>query len=137
MSFDAGSRVEGFHQFTGDEAFALVAEKLAERARHEVMALRKRFPSPSHVQAWIAAKPRTSIWDHYHLAVSAGLAGAIERSKRSFADVISDPEERPWATEIRRRSAEFMRCLELGTGFEAEVMDTVKRARASLGLSTL
>lgn len=137
LSFDAGYRVENFHEFTSEEAFALVAEKLAERASHEVIALRERFPSPSHVQAWIAAKPRTSIWNHYHLAVSAGLAGATEQSKRSFADVMSDPEERPWATEIRRRSAEFMRCLELGTGFEAEVMGTVKRARSSLGLSPL
>lgn len=137
LSFDAGYRVESFHPFTGDEAFELVAEKLAERASHEVTALRERFPSPSHVQSWIAAKPRTSIWDHYHLAVSAGLAGATDQSKRSFADVMSDPEERPWATEIRRRSAEFMRCLELGTGFEAEVMGTVKRARGLLGLSAL
>jgi hypothetical protein len=87
LSFDAGYRVESFHPFTGNEAFELVAEKLAERASHEVTALRERFPSPSHVQSWIAAKPRTSIWDHYHLAVSAGLAGATDQSKRSFADV--------------------------------------------------
>jgi len=84
LSFDAGYRVESFHPFTGNEAFELVAEKLAERASHEVTALRERFPSPSHVQSWIAAKPRTSIWDHYHLAVSAGLAGATDQSKRSL-----------------------------------------------------
>jgi hypothetical protein len=137
LSFDAGSRVESFHPFVGEEQFALVAEKLAERARQEVIALRGRFPSPSHVQTWLAAKSRASIWDHYHLAVAAGLAGATDQSKRSFADVISDPEERPWATEIRQRSVELLRCLELGSGFEAEVMGTVKRTRSLLGLSAL
>jgi hypothetical protein len=96
--------------------------------------LRQRFRSPSHVQAWLTAKPPESIWDHYHLAVSAGLAGATEQSKRAFADVISNPVDRPWADEIRRRSIEFMRCLELVNGFETEVLDSIRRARRLLGL---
>jgi len=50
---------------------------------------------------------------------------------------MTDPEERSWAVDIKRRAAEFMRCLELGNGFEAEVMDTVERARSLLGLSAL
>ncbi|MBE1159910.1 hypothetical protein [Dyella acidiphila] len=137
LSFDAGNRVGSFQPFMVDEQFAPVAKKLAERASQEVIALRGRFPSPSHVQTWLAAKPCTSIWDHYHLAVSTGLSGETAQSKQSFADVISDPDERPWATEIRRRAAEFMRCLELGNGFEAEVMGTVKRTRSLLGLPPL
>ena len=137
LSFDVGGRVENFQPFTSDEDFALAAEKLAERAGHEVITLRERFPSPAHVQAWLGAQSPNSIWDHYHLAVSAGLAGAIDQSMRSFAHVMSDPEERPWAIEIRRRSAELMRCLELGSGFETEVMDTIKRARSLLRLSVV
>lgn len=137
LSFDAGDSVQSFQAFTDDEHFAQVAEKLALQASHEVIALRERFPTPSHVQAWITAKPRLSIRDHYHLAVSAGLAGAIDQSRRSFVDVMSNPEERPWASDIRRRSAEFLRCLELGTGFRVEVMATIKRTRALLGLSAL
>jgi hypothetical protein len=137
LSFDAGYRVESFQEFTSDEQFASVAEKLAQQARQEVTALRDRFPSPSHVYAWLAAKPPASIWDHYHLAVSAGLAGATDQSKRSFEDVLSDPEDRPWATEIRRRSAQLMRCLDLGKRFESEVMDTVNRMRGLQGLPGL
>jgi len=137
LSFDAGHRIEEFQPFTSDEQFSLVAQGLAERASHEVMALRGRFFSPSHVHAWLAARTPASIWDHYHLAVSAGLAGATDESKRSFGNVMSDPEDRSWATEIRRRSAELMRCLELGEGFEAEVLDTIKRARALLGLPSV
>lgn len=134
LSFDAGHRVGGFHAFKDEAQFAAVSEALAAQAGQEVVALRERFPSPSHVQGWLAAKPRTSIWDHYHLAVSAGLAGATDQSRQSFAAVMSDPEDRPWAADIRRRSARFMRCLELGSGFETEVMDTVRRTRALLKL---
>ncbi|MBT2118491.1 hypothetical protein KK141_22730 [Dyella sp. LX-66] len=134
LSFDAGSRVQNFQAFVNDEQFALAAKELAEQAAQEVIALRERFPSPSHVQAWLTAKPPVSIWDHYHVAVSAGLAGATEQSKRAFADVISSPVDRSWAAEIKRRSIEFMRCLELGDGFEAEILDTVRRARGLLGL---
>lgn len=61
--------------------------------------------------------------------MSAGLAGATEQSKRAFVDVISSPVDRPWADEIKRRSIELMRCLELDGGFETEVLDTVRRAR--------
>jgi hypothetical protein len=137
LSFDAGYRVENFQSFKSADQFALAAEKLAERASREVTVLRKRFASPSHAQAWLAAKPPISIWDHYHLAVIAGLAGAIDQSKRSFADVMSDPDERPWAIEIRRRAAEFARRLDLDNGIEAEVIDTVKRTRDLLGLPAL
>ena len=137
LSFDAGHRVQEFQPFIDDEQFSLVAQKLAERASQEVTVLRERFQSPSHVQAWLTARSPASIWDHYHLAVAAGLAGAIDQSKQSFADVMSDPEDRSWAIEIRRRSAEFMRCLEIGDGFEAEVMDTIKRTRGLLGLPSL
>jgi hypothetical protein len=137
LSFDAGHRIQEFQPYISDEQFSLVAQGLAERASQEVAALRERYSSPSHVHEWLATRTPASIWDHYHLAVSAGLAGATEESKRSFGDVMSDPEDRPWATAIRRRSAELMRCLELGDGFEAEVLGTVKRARALLGLPTL
>lgn len=134
LSFDAGYRIDGFHAFQGDEPFAEVAKRLAERARDEVEALRERFPSPSHVQAWISRKGPSSIRDHYHLAVSAGLAADWDQSARSFADVMSDPEDRPWAADIKRRAAELMQCAESGGGFEREVMETVRRSRQRLGL---
>lgn len=137
LSFDAGYRVDNFQSFRSAEQFAVTAQKLAERASREVTALRERFPSPLHAQAWLTAKAPVSIWDHYHRAVSAGLAGAVDQSKRSFADVISDPDERPWAIEIKRRAAEFARRLELDSGIEAEVMHTVRRTRDLLGLPAL
>lgn len=137
LSFDAGDRVEDFQSFVNDEQFASVADELAKRARQEVIALRDRYSSPSHVQAWLAAKSSISIWDQYHLAVSAGMAGATDQSRRSFADVMSNPDDRPWATDIRRRAAELMRCLELGNGFEAEIVDTIRRTRELLGLPAL
>jgi len=71
LSFDAGHRVEGFHEFISDAQFALAATFLAERAGQEVLALRERFASPSHVEAWMAANAGLSLWGHYHAAVAA------------------------------------------------------------------
>ena len=134
FSFDAGHRVEEFQPFTGEEQFLASAKMLADRAKQEVIALRGRFPSPSHVYTWLMNRQPASIWDHYHRAMSAGLAGATAQSKRSFTDVISDPEDQPWADGIRRRSAELLRCLERGNGFNAEVKGIVQRARGLLGV---
>lgn len=134
LSFDAGYRVGSFRPFKGDEQFLPVAQTLAEQAGQEVIGLRERFASPSRVQSWLAAKPPTSIWDHYHLAVAAGLAGATDQSRQAFADVASHPDDRPWAADIRRRSAELRECLEHGAGLEPEVMETVARTRALLKL---
>jgi hypothetical protein len=107
---------------------------VVQRASQEVVALRERFPTASHVQSWLVEKPPRSIWDYYNLAVSAGLAGSIEQSRRSFADVMSDPEHRPWASEIRRRSEDLMRYQELGAGFEEAISNTIRRTRGLLGL---
>lgn len=136
LSFDAGDyRIEGFASYDSDEQFASAVQGLAARAGEGVQKLRRRFPSPAHVQAELIARPPRSIWDHYHLAVSSGLAGDKDQSRRSFADVMSNPDERSWTMEVRRRAAELMRCLELGSGFEAEVMDTIRRMRGLLKLS--
>lgn len=117
-----------------EEHFLPVVQTLAEQAGQEVIGLRERFASPSRVQSWLAAKPPTSVWDHYHLAVAAGLAGATDQSRQAFADVVSHLDDRPWAADIRRWSAELMDCLERGAGLESEVMDTVARTRALLKL---
>ncbi|WP_158884383.1 hypothetical protein [Rhodanobacter sp. L36] len=137
LSFNTGGRVENFQPSSSDDQFSLIARSLAKRASEEVVVLRERFKSVTHVHAWLADQQAASIWDHYHLAVAAGLAGATELSKRSFADVMSDPEDRPWAADIRRRSTELMRCLGFRSGFDAEVMGTVERARNLLGLPSI
>lgn len=135
LSFDAGAyRVESFTSYKNDEQFASVAQHLAERASEEVQKLRQCFPTPSRVCAELAKSPLRSIHDHYHLAVSSGLAGHLDQSAQSFADVVSHAEERPWSVEIKRRAAELKRCLELGSGFEEEVMDTIRRTRVLLKL---
>lgn len=135
LSFDAGEyRVEGFRSYNNDEQFASAAQALAERSGDEVRKLRALFASPSHVQAVLANVPLRSIHDHYHLAVSSGLAGDVDQSIRSFATVVSHSEDRPWAVEIKQRAAELARRLGDGKGFEAEVMGDIQRTRALLRL---
>lgn len=135
LSFDAGGyRVEGFRSYKNEEQFASAAQALAERAGEEVMKLRALFPSPSHVQAVLAKGPLRSIHDHYHLAMASGLAGDVDQSIRSFADVVAHSEDRPWAAGIKQRAAELVRCLQGGNGFQAEVMGDIRRTRALLKL---
>lgn len=138
VSFDAGEyRVESFQPFESGEQFAAVAQSLVERAAAEVVDLRSRFPSPSHVQDWLTREAPRTLWNHYHLAVSAGLAGDVDQSRRSFAEVMSCPDERPWAIELKRRSAELEKSLQSDSGFKDEVMDIVVRTRALLKLPVL
>lgn len=134
LSFDAGHRMEAFQPYSDDAQFAAAATTLAERASQEVTALRERFASPALVQAWHEASPSASFWTHYHRAVAAGLAGNIDQSRHAFAAVIANTDDRTWAIEAKRRAAELMRCLEVGDGFEAEIMNTVRRTRALLKL---
>nr|WP_298123028.1 hypothetical protein [uncultured Pseudoxanthomonas sp.] len=138
VSFDAGEyRVESFQPYESDEQFAAVAQALVERAAKEVVDLRRRFPSPSRVQDWLTREAPRTLWNHYHLAVSAGLAGDVDQSKRSFAEVKSCPDEWPWVIELKRRSAELEKFLLSDSGFKDEVMNTVVRTRALLKLSAL
>ncbi|MFE3970113.1 hypothetical protein [Stenotrophomonas sp. YIM B13575] len=134
VSFDAGDRVESFHEFISEEQFSAAAMLLARRAAQEVLALRERFPSVAHASAWMTANASPTLWNTYHSAVSAGLAGEVERSGLLFAEVIADPYDAAWAVELKQRSVVLQRCLESGLGFEQEIAATIGRTRAALGL---
>jgi hypothetical protein len=134
LSFDAGHRVEGFHEFTSEEQFSAAATLLARRAAQEVLALRERFPSVAHASAWITANASPTLWNTYHSAVLAGLAGEVERSGLLFTEVIADPNDVPWAVELKQRVVGLLHCLESGAGFEQEIAATVGRTRIALGL---
>lgn len=135
LSFDAGHRVEGFHEFTSDMHFAAAAAFLAERAGQEVLALRDRFASPLHVQAWMAANAGQSIWNQYHAAVAAGVSGAVEQSRHLFGQVIADPDDAPWAIGLKRRCEALLCCLQNCADFDAEIVSTITRTRRLLGLA--
>lgn len=134
LSFDAGYRVESFHEFTSEEQFSAAATLLARRAEQEVLALRERFSSVAHALAWMTANASPTLWNTYHSAVSAGLAGDVERSGSLFAEVIADPHDVAWAIELKQRAADLLRCLESGGGFEQEIAATIGRTRAALRL---
>lgn len=135
LSFDAGHRVEGFHEFTSDAQFAAAATFLAERAGQEVLALRERFALASHVQAWMAANAGQSIWNLYHAAVAAGVSGAIDQSRHLFGQVIANPDDAPWAINLKHR-CEALRCsLQNEAEFEAEIASMITRTRRQLGLA--
>lgn len=134
LSFDAGHRVGTFHEFIDEEQFSAEATLLARRAAQEVLALRDRFPSIAHALAWTTANASPTLWNTYHSAVLAGLAGEVERSGLLFTEVIADPNDVPWAVELKQRVVGLLHCLESGAGFEQEIAATVGRTRIALGL---
>ncbi|MGH8054750.1 MAG: DUF4304 domain-containing protein [Stenotrophomonas sp.] len=137
LSFDDGYRIETFQEFHSEEQYLPKAEFLAKRAAEEVMVLRQRFSTTSHVQAWLAHNRSTSVWSLYHRAVSAGLSGALNQSRQLFGQVIDDPHDVPWAITLKQRCKELLCRLEEGAAFQGEVTDTVKRTRLRLGLPAL
>jgi len=135
LSFDAGHRVEGFHELISDAQFAVAATFLAERAGQEVLALRERFASPSHVEAWMAANAGLSLWGHYHAAVAAGVSGAVDQSRQLFGKIIADPHDVPWAINLKHRCEALLCSVQNGAEFEAEIASMITRTRRQLGLA--
>jgi hypothetical protein len=134
VSFDAGNTASGFYPFREIGQFSASAASLAEQAKSEVIALRERFRSPMDVTKLLSNRALASIWDQYHSGVSAGLAGEIDVARRSFDEVMSNPDNRSWCNEIRQVTAGLMRHLDSKDAFKAEVSSIIARTRASLKL---
>jgi hypothetical protein len=91
LSFDEGSRVEGFHDFQDQTQFAAVAEQLARRAAAEVERYRGLFPSIRAVADYYVRNPREDFWPSFNAAVACGVAGDADAARRFFRNV-SDPQ---------------------------------------------
>jgi hypothetical protein len=91
LSFDVPSRQREFHPFLEEHQFSRSATLLAEDAKSELIVLRERFRSPLDVSKLLSARADRSIWDHYHLGVSAGLAGEMVLAGQSFEHVMFCP----------------------------------------------
>jgi hypothetical protein len=137
LSFDDGSRIEGFREFEGTQQFQAVAAALAERAKDEVTALRKRFPSLRATAEHLRTKKtnKDDIWTHYHAGVAAGLAGDVDGAKVRLQDVMTVPEhDLAWVRELKERSVELLQAADDVPLFRDRVRSIVEAARRLLKL---
>lgn len=136
LSFDDGSRIEGFREFESTGQFQAVAAALAERAKNEVTALRKRFATVSAAAEHLRAKTtKDDIWTHYHAGVSCGLAGDIDGAKASLRNVVAMPErDLPWVHEVKARTAELLQVVDDTPLFRTRTGSIIESARERLKL---
>jgi hypothetical protein len=138
-SFDAalgayGDRIESFHEFDGTDAFSRTARLLAQRARDEVLALRRQLSSLGSVASFVESKVVDNLWSDYHAGVAAGLAGNVNAAIRHFKTLEAAKCEYDWAHELKRRSAALFRAVEDTERFRSEIAAIVRRTRQLLRL---
>jgi hypothetical protein len=133
-SFDDGYRVDTFHAYKNDDQFSRAAVALAERAAQEVLRMRQAFSSIDLVSRHLSSKEKMSIWDRFHSAIAASLAGDVERARLDFSAVAGEPAHAPWVAELQAKALLFSR---IGSSVEAirlAVAEEVTKARSLLKL---
>jgi hypothetical protein len=132
LSFDDGYRVDSFHAYRDDEQFSEAAVALAERAAEEVLKLRQAFGSIGSVARHLAAKQQKSVWDHFHSAIAAGLAGDVERAQAEFSAVAAAPVHAPWVATLQEKAAALSPSSASTESMRRAVADEIADARGRL-----
>jgi hypothetical protein len=134
LSFDVPSLRREFHPFLEEDQFSISATLLAEDAKAELIALRERFCSPLDVSKFLSRREHPSIWDYYHLGVSAGLAGEMDLARQSFKHVMSWQGDQPWCDDVRKLASGLIGLLDCRDAFKAKITSIVERKRDALKL---
>jgi hypothetical protein len=137
LSFDLGSRVEGFQELTGPDAHA-ACERIASRAADEVEALRKRIPDVNAVAGELKDVAIERLRPSFDAAVALGLIGRVVDARHRFAvlGVTDGTEPEPeWVTELRGRASMLLVLVGDRDGFLEEIKRTIRQTRRALRLS--
>lgn len=93
-SFDEGYRIQEFVPFQDAAQFEREMQKMAERARDEVLKLGNRFPSLAAVAASLDAKPNLGSWNSLHAGISSGLVGNVDAAQGHFLRLAAEVWDR-------------------------------------------
>lgn len=132
FSFDQGGRIEPFTRVDDESTFFEEMEKLAAKAAAEVHRAQQQFRTIDAVAAHLARQTRTSIWDHFHVGVSAGLVGNQSFSRSEFEKVISASADAPWVTALQRKAEGLCAAAASQDDFNILVADEIGNARRLL-----
>lgn len=137
FSFDLGSRVQGFRPFEDVDQFTEVAGQLAARAAREVLSLRARITGIRSLAWRLRLRWMPTIWDHYHAAVSNGLAGKSSVARRRFGAISRARVDADWVAGVKEKALRLGPLLDNPDTFRQEVSAMITRTREQLGLPTL
>ncbi|KAB2347528.1 hypothetical protein [Actinomadura rudentiformis] len=136
---DGGSpRTVGHIGFQDQAQFAEVAHDLAETAAEQVNDFRERFSSLNAVSEQLTSRlsEKPGVWDWYHAAVAAGLAGDVATSRGAFEKVLDERDalSPDWLTELCERIATPYHLLDDRNAFRSWARAEVLAARELLKL---
>lgn len=135
LSFDHGSRVEGFEPLLDEGSFATVVRGLAVRAADEVHRLRSLFVDVRAVARTLAPGLEGEGWACYHAAVAHALAGDTNSAKTGFRALsVPEPRDPSWLRELRVRAAELTDLCDRPAEFGRFIRAVVDRTRDALEL---
>lgn len=135
LSFDYGSRVEGFAEYRTEADFGRRIAAVADRAAAEVLRYRVQFPDIAAV--WRILGPDGSLggWKQYHAAVAGALAGD-RGGAEAYLDGLSSPggEDPEWLRDLRSWAHELRLLLPHPPVLRARLDAVIRESRVALKL---
>lgn len=137
--FNEFERVAPFHEFREATQFSEVADRLAESAATQVIALRQKFDSIESVASYLIDKPAEGLWPNYQAAIAASLVGDTLAAKSHFEAVAASPAVAPWewVSEVQARARRLSNAFTTTVRARRVVALEVARTREKLGLPEL
>jgi hypothetical protein len=134
ISFDYGSRVEGFSQFIDEAQFGPIASRLAERAADEVNRFRNLFPTVHAVARHLAEQSPKGFWDEFNAGVACGLSGDAVGARPFLNAVAGTNYGQDWAKAAAAVARNYCEELCNPQKFQRAIKDVVRRTRQLLRL---
>lgn len=142
LAFNYFHRAGRFIEFETAEQFKPEAQKLAELAAAEAIALDEKFDSLDAVARYLNEQAKderagTNPWTLYHAAITTGLIGNREFGLKCFTELIGQRPTVGWMKDIQSEAASLTKLLAVGTGFHAAIRKKVADKRTALKLPPL
>ena len=137
LAFEVGYRLDEFSPADDEASFQRAIHAKAEKAKDELMSLRRRFASPSDVTTHYAtSSKKVSMNDQANLGTAWGLLGDMKRCRSAFDQALVLREQaysggwraNAWMLEARQAAAD--QC-----SFQEWASSTLNQTRASLNLA--
>jgi hypothetical protein len=135
LSFDEGSRIEGFTGFENEAQFSTVSDQLAQRAAEEVSRYRKMFTNVNTVADYYHRNRPDGFWPSFNAAVACASGGLIDEAHGFFSAVIATDDDRDWALAAKRDAKELDALAADAHRFRTVVEARVQHTRALLKLA--
>jgi hypothetical protein len=135
LSFDEGSRVEGFTGFENEAQFASVSDQLAQRAAGEVSRYRKMFSNVKAIAEYYRGNRPSGFWPSFNAAIACALSGSVDEAHRFLSATIYADDDRDWALAAKADARELDAVAADTLRFRSLVEERVQQTRALMKLA--